>query len=471
MFNTGIDNITNNVNFDSSINRFFNEFDISRLLHNSNARKTNGVSESDLFKYWFSNVFKGSSMYMQIVNKTFNEDFSKNSLYRFVNNEKINWKKFISSISKTVINNEIEYLTSSSNKKCYVLDDTTIEKNRSKKTELQARVFDHTQKSFKTGFKLLTLGYSDGHSFIPAGYNVHSSSSPKNILCPAKKCDKRSLAFKRREDAIKSKIQMAYSLIKKAQNSGIYADIVLFDSWFAVSSLISQIKNNLNLDVICRLKKNKMKFMYDGDKLNIKEIYKIAKKRPGKSKYILSVKAKIKYNDYVLPVKIVFVKNNSTSKKDWIAILSTDFELSEEEIIKLYSRRWSIEDFFKVCKSNLKLVNGFKSLSFDALNAHVAIVFTRFIFLSLLKRCSEDKRTMGILFNCVFEELKQRDLYEAITVIMNSVETVAKNVFNFTKEQWEKFKVELVKDENFFTMACQKILSFSKTTQAIPESA
>lgn len=78
---------------------------------------------------------------------------------------------------------------------------------------------------------------------------------------------------------------------------------------------------------------------------------------------------------------------------------------------------------------------------------------------------------MGILFNCVFEELKQRDLYEAITVIMNSVETVAKNVFNFTKEQWEKFKVELVKDENFFTMACQKILSFSKTTQAIPESA
>ncbi len=471
MFNTGIDNLTNNNSFEDSINRFFNKFNIQRLLYKSNARKENGISVLEIFKYWFSIAFMGVSMYMQIASKTFNENFSKNTVYRFINNEKINWNKFILSTSKAVINNEIDYLTSPSNKRCYVIDDTTIKKDRAKKTELQAKIYDHTTNTYTKGYKLLTLGFTDGISFFPVSFNIHSSSSKKNVLCPAKACDKRSLAHRLRENALQKKTIMAYYLLEKAKSEKINADIVLFDSWFAVPSLIFPIKINLNIDVICRLKKTDMKFTYDDEELNIKEIYKVAKKRPGKSKYILSINSKIKYDNSILPVKLVFVKNNSSTKKDWIAILSTDIELSEEEIIKLYSRRWSIEEFFKVCKSNLKLVNGFRSISFDALNAHVAIVFARFIFLSLLKRCSEDKRTMGILFTCIFEELKQRDLYESIIVILNSVETVAKNIFNFTKEQCEKLRDELVKNINFFSTACQKILSFSQGPRAKPELA
>ena len=176
MFNTGIDNISNNQTFEGSINRFFNEFNMQRLLYNSNARKENGISVLEIFKYCFSNVFTGISMYMQMATKTFNENFSKNTLYRFINNEKINWKKLVLSTSKKVVNNEIDHLTSFSNKRCYVIDDTTIEKSRSKKTELQAKVFDHTDRTYKKGYKLLTLGYSDGISFLPITYNIHSSS-------------------------------------------------------------------------------------------------------------------------------------------------------------------------------------------------------------------------------------------------------------------------------------------------------
>lgn len=46
---------------------------------------------------------------------------------------------------------------------------------------------------------------------------------------------------------------------------------------------------------------------------------------------------------------------NRQNQKDWIAIISTDMSLSEEEIIRLYERHWDIEVFFKTCKSYLRL--------------------------------------------------------------------------------------------------------------------
>jgi hypothetical protein len=40
--------------------------------------------------------------------------------------------------------------------------------------------------------------------------------------------------------------------------------------------------------------------------------------------------------------------------------------ISEEEVIRIYGKRWDIEVFFKVCKSYLKLSKGCNLLSYDA---------------------------------------------------------------------------------------------------------
>lgn len=69
--------------------------------------------------------------------------------------------------------------------------------------------------------------------------------------------------------------------------------------------------------------------------------------------------------------KIVFVRDRS--KKSWLALLSTDTALADEEIIKLYGRRWDIEVFFKMNKSFLKLPKECESRSFDALVAHTTV--------------------------------------------------------------------------------------------------
>ncbi|MCD8067744.1 MAG: transposase [Lachnospiraceae bacterium] len=121
------------------------------------------------------------------------------------------------------------------------------------------------------------------------------------------------------------------------------------------------------------------------------------RKRRGRSKYLLSIDVTIQKDGKTLPARIVCVRNKS-NRKDWLALISTDMDISEEEIIRIYGKRWDIEVFFKSCKSYLRLVKECRSLSYDALNAHTAIVFTRYMMLSVAKRRDEDDKTICELF-------------------------------------------------------------------------
>ena len=69
-----------------------------------------------------------------------------------------------------------------------------------------------------------------------------------------------------------------------------------------------------------------------------------AKKRRGRSKYLLSVDVTV--GDEAIPAKIVCVRNKG-KRKDWLAIISTDTAISAEEIIRIYGKRRDIEVFFK----------------------------------------------------------------------------------------------------------------------------
>lgn len=62
--------------------------------------------------------------------------------------------------------------------------------------------------------------------------------------------------------------------------------------------------------------------------------------------------------------------------------ISTDTSLSGEEIVKIYGKRWTVEVFFKACKSVLGLSNEFQTRSYDSLIAHSGIVFLRYMMLS-----------------------------------------------------------------------------------------
>ena len=122
----------------------------------------------ELFTYILSNVFRMGSFYMQKRVGSFHEEFSKNTYYRFFQNVHANWLRFTTMLSERIVNQHLRPLTSDSREDCFVIDDTLYERAGYKRTELAARVFDHVGMRFRKGFRLLTLGWTDGCTFLPS---------------------------------------------------------------------------------------------------------------------------------------------------------------------------------------------------------------------------------------------------------------------------------------------------------------
>ncbi len=138
-----------------------------------------------------------------------------------------------------------------------------------------------------------------------------------------------------------------------------------------------------------------MFFRYNKEELSLINIYKRNKKRRGRSRYLLSVEVEVIRGEKSIPARVVYVRNRN-KRKEYLCLISTDTSLSEEEIIRLYGKRWDIEVFFKVCKSYLRLSKECHSLSFDAMSAHTAVVFTRYMMLSIE---TGNPTTTGLLGN------------------------------------------------------------------------
>ena len=420
----------------NAISSFFSTFGIGNLLHKCNAQKEKGVPVIDIFKYKLCNVFADRSMYMQQKTGSFKESFSKNTFYRFLNSPKTNWLRFTTLLSKKVAD-AVEPLTSEDRVNAFVVDDSLFERTSCKQTELGSRVFDHTSMKYCKGFRLMTLGWTDGNTFLPVNSCLLASSKERNLIGPVDQCDGRSLAAKRRKLAQTKGTEVMIELLKTAQNAGHHADYVLFDTWFSSPAQLIAVKK-LGLDSIAMLKKSShIYYEYEGKQLSIKKIFGICKKRRGRSKYLLSVNVMVG-KDEKIPAKIVCVRNKK-NKKDWIAFICTNPELSEEEIIRIYGKRWQIEVFFKTCKSYLQLISECHSLSYDALTAHVAIVFTRYLMISMEQRRSKDDRTLGEIFYFFTDELADITFGESFQIIITAMIESISAIFQPTEEQLAMF--------------------------------
>ena len=161
----------------------------------------------------------------------------------------------------------------------------------------------------------------------------------------------------------------------------------------------------------------KMFFRYNGEALSLIHIYKRNKKRRGRSRYLLSAEVEVIRGEKSIPARVVYVRNRN-KRKEYLCLISTDMSLSEEEIIRLYGKRWDIEVFFKVCKSYLRLSKECRSLSFDAMTAHTAVVFTRYMMLSIENRESRDNRSLGELFLYFTDEMSDITWIEAFQMLL-----------------------------------------------------
>lgn len=137
----------------------------------------------------------------------------------------------------------------------------------------------------------------------------------------------------------------------------------------------------------CMLKvTGKIYHRYQGEDLHLAAIYRKIRKRRGCAKILASVMVEIGKDDKGVPIpaKIVFVRDRRTQK--WLAQLSTDTTLGDEEIITADKRRWDIEVFFKIAKSFLSLAKKYQGRFYDALVAPATVPYCRYIMPALAKR-------------------------------------------------------------------------------------
>ena len=246
---------------------------------------------------------------------------------------------------------------------------------------------------------------------------------PCSNINEANTVDKRTVGYKRRMLSMEKGTHAMLELLNAAKKSSIPAKYVLFDSWFSSPSTLHAVKK-IGYDVIGMVKKTpKMFFRYNGEDTSLISIYKQNKKRRGRSRYLLSVMVEVVKDNEVIPAKVVYVRNRN-KRNEYLCLISTDVDLDEDEIIRIYGKRWDIEVFFKICKSYLNLSKECRSMSYDAMTAHTAIVFTRYMMLSLENRESNDNRSLGELFLYFSDEMSDITWIQAFQIMLQMFRTM-----------------------------------------------
>ena len=91
-------------------------------------------------------------------------------------------------LAADIVNHDIRDMTDHERKNVFIIDDSLFNRTSCKKTELESKVFDHTDMHFKKSFRMLTLSWRDGNTLIPVNSCLLASAIPLFLFVPV--CDK-----------------------------------------------------------------------------------------------------------------------------------------------------------------------------------------------------------------------------------------------------------------------------------------
>ena len=201
--------------------------------------------------------------------------------------------------------------------------------------ELLARVFDHVDNRYVRGFRMLTLGWSDGNTFLPLAFSLLSSEKESNRLQGMNdSLDKRTNGYRMRKEAIRKSTDVLLDLLKQAKAYMVPASYLLFDSWFAFPGVIRKVLEQ-KLHTICMLKSlPTVKYEYQGQKLTLNKLYAAVRKKRGRAKILASIVVGIGQmpSGEQVQARIVFVRDRRARRSGWRSL---------PQIPSFRKKRWS----------------------------------------------------------------------------------------------------------------------------------
>jgi len=124
---------------------------------------------------------------------------------------------------------------------------------------------------------------------------------------------------------------------KQILAAGVSAKYLLMDSWFTMPAKVIVLARPIK--VIGMVKKSsRIYYTFKGRSLDIMAIYRRFPKCRWRARILAGASILLKNS---VAAKLVFARDRR--KKEWLALLSTNTDLADEDIVRIYRKRWDIE--------------------------------------------------------------------------------------------------------------------------------
>ncbi len=418
--------------------------------------KQSGVPAWDVLKLLFVLPFTNcSNIHSLYTNKmTPKVEGQKDTYYRMLSNQKINWRNILLLFVKRYLKLDKKFTQPTNNTKCLIFDDTDIKKT-GKSIEGVSKIHSHVSQTYFFGYKLLVAGYWNGAVFIPVDFSFHREnknnkkkkyglSKKENKVQKKTKRAKGMPVIARFKELNCKKNEMVIQIFKRINQRKIKVDYILIDSWFTTISLIKKFQAvNKTIDIIGMYKYN--------SKVNINDkICTIKQLRKSKKGLKRSRKTGYYYMSFIGEIDGCSVKiflSRKGKRGNWNTLITTNTRLSYNDIVQIYSIRWSIEVFFKEAKQLLGLGKS-QSTNFDVQIAQTTITMIQYLLISLKYRM-EAYETINGLFKDIKQDYIEHKLNERImAVIMEILATL--EFLGVTFDYEELTSKILTNSENLF---------------------
>lgn len=411
-----------------NLQEHLNILGFNRIKNKFSWCKASGFSFEKLISTLLVLPFAGIGTIHELT-KSKNEELNhsgKDSYYRILANQKINWRSFLFQFVMQYLRKEKIFTPSEDDTKCLVFDDTDLSKT-GKTIEGISKIYNHVSKTYYFGFKLLVAGYWNGSVFIPVDFSLHRESKKNAYGLTAKQRksqkktprERNTSVAKRYKELNKKKTDLLVQMFSRVVKRKIRVDYILIDTWFTSIGLFQRLRSISKSTHIIGMYKYNSKIEVKSKVKKLSEL-KNQKERPKRCR-----KFNCYYYHYVSEIDglkvAVFISKRGKNGK-WHTLISTDTSIIFTKAIEVYSIRWSIEVFFKEAKQLFGLGKS-QSTNFDVQIAQITITMVQYLLTSIRYRI-EAYETIGGLFKDLKQDYIENKLNIRILAVIGQITSI-----------------------------------------------
>ena len=255
---------------------------------------------------------------------------------------------------------------------CIIIDDMLIHKPWTKVNDVVCWHYNHVSQRMEKGILMLNFHYTDSSGIsIPLAYEIVTKTE-KVWSKEYRKDVKKSLFTK--NEIMQDKLYILHN------HNEVKYKYILFDKWFASIKNLVFIEEELKKKFVCPIKSNRKIALTKEEKNKGKYVNISSIDIEGGSSRLIYLEG------YERPLRLItqVVKNGDDGESTYLYLVTNDIDLSFDEVLEIYKRRWKIEEYHKSLKQNLKIEHSPTKVETSQRN-HIHLAVLGFIKLEKLR--------------------------------------------------------------------------------------